>query len=71
MKLVLFAALFAALALATLAVPMVGLETSAKLRPPTDWSRVRASENSDMMKVQIAIKQSNLDRLEVCMLLNQ
>ena len=66
MKSLLLVALFAVCAVSVLALPMMALETSAKSRAPIGWTRVRSFDPSDRMKVQIAIKQSNIDRLEVC-----
>lgn len=66
MKVVAFIAVVAALMVLASAASMVRLETGAKVKVPTEWQYLRKAVSSDMMKVQIAIKQSNVDVLEVC-----
>lgn len=70
MKSLLLVALLAVCVATAVSTPMVALETSAKSRAPFGWSRVRSYEDSDSMIVHIAIKQSNVDRLEVRSLLH-
>jgi hypothetical protein len=54
------------LAVSALAAPMVDMEVSTNWKVPSDWHFVGKPSANDMLKVQIAIKQSNLDVLEVC-----
>jgi subtilase family serine protease len=64
MKAVLTIAVVAVLAVAVLAVPMVRLESAMNWQVPFGWRLVRNAAPQDTLKVQIAIKQSNLDVLE-------